>query len=198
MGWPLASSFNCAGVKTTGVRVFGDLEGKWVRTRRVWNQHAYHVTNVAESGAIPAIEAPNYLTTGLNNFRQNKQPGSEFAAPDAIVSLHPQCTSPYALVATVTNIGEAALPSGIVVGFYEGTAPNGTLLGKSATTQTLYAAQSENVVLTLTNPPAGVADGTQPLYAVVDDTQTPHPAWHECRVDNDTSAPITGTCGGVN
>jgi hypothetical protein len=98
----------------------------------------------------------------------------------------------------VTNIGEAALPSGVAVGFYEGTAPNGTLLGKSATTQTLYAAQSENVVLTLTSPPAGVADGTQPLYAVVDDTQTPHPDWHECRVDNDTSAPTTGACGNVN
>jgi len=32
--------------KTQGVRVFGDTKGQWVRTRRVWNQHAYHVTNV--------------------------------------------------------------------------------------------------------------------------------------------------------
>jgi hypothetical protein len=181
-----------------GVRVFGDSAGTWVRTRRVWNEHAYHITNVNEDGTIPKSEPANWLQPGLNNFRQNKQPGSEFAAPDAIVSLRPQCTSPYALVATVTNIGEAALPSGVAVGFYEGTAPNGTLLGKSATTQTLYAAQSENVVLTLTSPPAGVADGTQPLYAVVDDTQTPHPDWHECRVDNDTSAPTTGACGNVN
>ena len=32
--------------KTQGVRVFGDTKGQWVRTRRVWNQHAYHVTKV--------------------------------------------------------------------------------------------------------------------------------------------------------
>jgi hypothetical protein len=30
----------------SGVRVFGTAGGKWVRTRRVWNQHAYYVTNV--------------------------------------------------------------------------------------------------------------------------------------------------------
>jgi hypothetical protein len=29
----------------SGVRVFGATAGKWVRTRRVWNQHAYYVTN---------------------------------------------------------------------------------------------------------------------------------------------------------
>ncbi len=30
----------------SGVRVFGTAGGKWVRTRRVWNQHAYYITNV--------------------------------------------------------------------------------------------------------------------------------------------------------
>lgn len=185
-------------ISQAGVRVFGDTAGSWVRTRRVWNEHAYHITNVNEDGTIPKSELPNWTQPGLDNFRQNKQPGSEFAAPDAIVSLRPQCTSPYALVATVTNIGEAALPAGVAVGFYEGTPPNGTLLGKANTTQTLYAAQSENVVLVLTNPPAGVEDGTQLLYAVVDDTTTPHPGWHECRVDNNQSATTTGACSNVH
>jgi hypothetical protein len=30
----------------SGVRVFGASAGKWVRTRRVWNQHAYSITNM--------------------------------------------------------------------------------------------------------------------------------------------------------
>ena len=71
------------------MRVFGDATGTWVRTRRVWNEHAYHVTNVDEDGTIPANELPNWKQPGLNNFRQNKQPGSEFAAPDAVVSRRP-------------------------------------------------------------------------------------------------------------
>lgn len=185
-------------ISQAGVRVFGDTAGSWVRTRRVWNEHAYHITNVNEDGTIPKNELANWTQPGLDNFRQNKQPGSEFAAPDAIVSLRPRCTSPYALVATVTNIGEAALPAGVVVGFYEGVAPSGTLLGKASTTQALYSAQSESVTLELPSPPAGVADGTQPLYAVVDDTGTPHPSWHQCRTDNDTSPPARGSCSGVN
>ncbi len=40
------SGINCNATKQRGIRVFGDSKGQWVRTRRVWNQHAYHVTNV--------------------------------------------------------------------------------------------------------------------------------------------------------
>ena len=32
--------------KQAGIRVFGSAKGSWVRTRRIWNQHTYHVTNV--------------------------------------------------------------------------------------------------------------------------------------------------------
>jgi hypothetical protein len=177
-----------------GVRVFGDVAGSWVRTRRVWNEHAYHITNVNEDGTIPKTEAPNWKQPGLNNFRQNKQPGSEFAAPDAVVSLAPRCSGAYAVVATVTNIGEAALPAGVAVGFYAGTPGSGTKLGVGATTRILFPAQSEAVTLLLPNPPQGIRDGTTPIYAVVDDTATPHPGWHECRTDNDTSATTTGAC----
>ncbi len=36
--------------KFKGIRVFGDAEDNWVNTRRIWNQHAYSVTNVMEDG----------------------------------------------------------------------------------------------------------------------------------------------------
>ena len=37
----------------TGVIVFKDVANKWKRTRRIWNQHSYHVTNVNEDATIP-------------------------------------------------------------------------------------------------------------------------------------------------
>ncbi len=181
----------------SGVRVFGDSAGSWVRTRRVWNEHTYHVTNVNEDGTIPANELPNWKQAGLNNFRQNKQPGSEFAAPDAIVAVRPDCGPDYGLVATVTNIGESALPPGVIVGFYAGTPGSGQRIGEGATTQTLYSAQAESVVLLLANPPAGVKEGTTPVYAIVDDTKVAHPAWHECRTDNNVGVG-TGACATPN
>jgi len=55
----------------TGVIVINDVLNLWKRTRRVWNQHAYHVTNVNEDGTIPAVETPHWLVPGLNGFRTN-------------------------------------------------------------------------------------------------------------------------------
>jgi hypothetical protein len=177
-----------------GVRIFGDTEGRWVRTRRVWNQHAYHITNIEEDGTVPAKELPNYTQPGLNNFRQNKQPGSEFAAPDAVVSAAPWCFSDYGLAATVRNVGEAALPAGVVVGFYAGAPPNGVLLGAASTVKVLYSAESEVVVLPLPDAPIEVKNGVTPVYAVADDTLIPHPAWVECRTDNNVSQPVKASC----
>ncbi|MEZ4367681.1 MAG: hypothetical protein R2939_15605 [Kofleriaceae bacterium] len=48
------------GGTSQGIRVYGDAADGWVPTRRVWNQHSYHVTNVGELGAIPAGEPANW------------------------------------------------------------------------------------------------------------------------------------------
>jgi RHS repeat-associated protein len=55
----------------TGILVFQDIANRWKRTRRIWNQHAYHVTNVDENGGIPASESAHWLTSSLNAFRTN-------------------------------------------------------------------------------------------------------------------------------
>jgi len=184
------SNLQCAGgVKTTGVRVFGDTLGQWVRTRRIWNQHAYHVTNVEEDGSIPQVEASNHLDPRLNNFRQNVQPLGEFSAPDLIVDAFPVCTDGYAIVARVRNLGEAAVPPGVVVGFYDGDPSGaGTKLGEEVTTQTLYALGSEDLRLTLAAPP------TNQIYVIVDDDPSPK-SWVECRPDNNIAGPIDPDCG---
>ncbi|NUP11568.1 MAG: VCBS repeat-containing protein [Polyangiaceae bacterium] len=174
----------------SGVRVFGAADGTWVRTRRVWNQHAYHVTNVTEDGAIPAIEAPNWEQNGLNNFRQNKQPGSEFGAPDAVVKVEPRCTGDYALVATVRNLGEAVLPAGVPVAFHLGDPPGEELLGTLNTQTALYPFEAETLTLEI-SPALGNGDV---VYAVVDEGGV-HPEWAECRTDNNQSEVVSAACG---
>jgi len=171
----------------SGVRVFGAAGGKWVRTRRVWNQHAYSITNTDEDGTIPAFPQPNWTVPGLNNFRQNKQPDSEFGAPDAIVAIAPLCVDDsYSLVATVRNVGEASLPSGVIVGFYTGDPGTGTKVGELSTSKVLYPLESEPLILPFDMAPQDVKDGILNIYAIVDDTNLPHPAWTECRTDNNT------------
>jgi hypothetical protein len=168
-----------------------------VRTPPIWNEHAYHITNVTPDGTIPVHEPPNYEQPGLDDFRQNKQPGSEFAAPDGVVSVAAFCPGPSALVATVRNIGQAAIPAGVSIGFYEGK-PTGTLLGYATTTLVLYPAESQAVTLALTNPDAALTSGASPVYAVFDVGGAPHPSWTECRTDNNTSEPVSAACQMVN
>ena len=53
------------------VQVIRDKQDRWIQARRIWNQHAYHVTNVREDGTIPQFEQPSWQR--LNTFRTNAQ-----------------------------------------------------------------------------------------------------------------------------
>jgi hypothetical protein len=190
------SSITCDGTKQAGVRIFGDELGLWVRTRRIWNQHHYHVTNIEENGGIPTQEPKNWLTEGLNNFRQNVQPLGEFSAPDLIVGIDASCMGGYQAIARVRNIGQAAVPAGVLVGFYDGDpSGGGVLLGQGMTSKTLYPAEAEDVVLDGALVPQAIQDGDQDLWVVVDDGMPEHP-WHECRTDNNVTSGDAG-CGPI-
>jgi hypothetical protein len=108
------------------------------------------------------------------------------------------CGASYSLVARVRNVGAASAPAGIPVGFYLGAPGSGVPLGGGPvlTTKVLYSAEAEDVVLELPNAPPELLNGTKTAYVVVDD-QAPAHAWHECRVDNNTSKAVKGTCKGA-
>lgn len=171
------------GSQQQGLRVFGD--DQWVRTRRVWNQHAYHVTNVEEDGTIPMVETTNWSVAGLNNFRQNVQPEAEFAAPDLVATVVGICSpEEFGVIARVRNLGRASVPQGVPVGFYEGDpAAGGVLLGSVLTTKILYPAEAEDVPLLLPEASAALRMGETEAWVVVDDGMPPHP-WVECRTEN--------------
>ncbi len=173
-----------------GLRVFGD--DQWVRTRAVWNQHAYHVTNVEEDGTIPTAETTNWSVEGLNNFRQNVQPEGEFAAPDLVANVLGLCSpTDFGAIARVRNLGRAAVPPGVPIGFYEGDpSAGGTLLGTELTTTTLYPAEAQELTLLLPDASDALRTGTVELWVVVDDGAGMHP-WQECRTENNQAhAPI--------
>ncbi len=118
---PLRATYN------NGLEVWGDPQDRWVSARRVWNQHTYHVTQVAESGAIPAIEPrgwEDFNGRSYNTYRS--QPRSFGVAPDLTVAAV-QFTSPDAdcgelsntleLSARISNIGDLRVGPGIAVAF---------------------------------------------------------------------------------
>ena len=132
----------------SGIRVYADANDKWVRSRMIWNQHAYAVTHVNEDGTIPsgADWKNNWEQPTLNNFRQNV-PGEQggTATPDATAGASTGYTCDGAtatLTAPVCNRGSAPVGSGIKVGFYA----DGALVCTTETTTPLYPDDCETVV----------------------------------------------------
>ena len=71
---------NCGYGPQRGVSVFSGQN--WVPTRKIWNQHSYHVTNINEDGTIPRVEDKNWLLPGLNNYRLNTYSPRDLATVD--------------------------------------------------------------------------------------------------------------------
>src|SRR6185369_15387696 len=63
----------------SGVFVYRDPLNRWMPSRPIWNQHAYHITNVNMDGSVPVVETANWKT--FNNYRKNTQGGPKDPAP---------------------------------------------------------------------------------------------------------------------
>lgn len=110
-----------------GIEVWGDAKDTWVSARRIWNEHAYHVTNVTEGGKVPAFEPESWRKLNgriYNTYRSN--PRSSGIAPDLIVQAI-QVSSPDAtcgklskkldITVQIANVGDLRVGPGVVVSF---------------------------------------------------------------------------------
>jgi hypothetical protein len=172
-----------------GIEVFEDRLDNWVATLPIWNQHAYHVTNVLPDGTIPTMEPPNWSEpAGMphNSYRRNTQGALQsLCAPDLVPAdfqfdefLCPELD----MSVKVLNQGCLGVGPGVNVAFYD----DGTLLGVVQTENAIPAGGSETVSLM-------VDDATNPPYditVVVDDDGMGMGAFNECDEENNASEPI--------
>ncbi|MCC7536096.1 MAG: VCBS repeat-containing protein [Deltaproteobacteria bacterium] len=182
-----------------GIFVFGHPRNEWVRTRRIWNQHTYHVTNVEEDGRIPARERPHWTVPRLNNFRQNVQPDGLFDAPNLqLVDLRAgtrACPIELSISVRVVNAGAASAPAGVPVTFYRTDAGARTLLGRATTTRPLLPGESEVLTLAPAYVPAAGDLGPWQFEAAVNAADAmPIDTFHECDVTDNGVGPIEAEC----
>ena len=134
-----------------GIQVFGDANDLWVNTRRIWNQHAYHITNVNDDATIPSTEADNWLS--FNSFRsQEIGDPKKFDAPDLTASFlridTAECPDGVGITARIGNGGSNVAGAPIKIAFYNGDpSAGGTLLGMVQTAEDLNPGQFEDVTL---------------------------------------------------
>jgi hypothetical protein len=173
----------------SGLFVYEDPDNQWVRTRRVWNMHTYHVTNSDSRGAVPPTLVNNWEQEGLNNFRQNVQGVGIFNAPDLTADLSVNLLScvnqEFEVVATVRNEGSLGVPAGIPVSLYEGTDATGTLIGTETTLAPLLPGAFVNFTWFV---PAVLGQSTS-FYVVIDDDGIA-----ECNDENNDAATDPVAC----
>jgi len=151
----------------TGIRVFQDKNNRWVKTRKIWNQHSYHITNINDDGTVPAVEQNSWEVH--NTYRLNTTPGqSVTAVPDLTAGrLHVidnGVGQPVTLQVRIGNAGAFASSESLLVTFYAGDpALGGTELG-TVTLENLAPGTYQDVQL----EGVELLDFNQGIYAVVD------------------------------
>ncbi len=180
-----------------GLRVIDDKLGRWVATRRVWNQHAYAVTNIGDDSRVPqtSLWPLNWLDDTLNNFRQNSPgatAGGEFGGggimPDlSIKSGSFTCTGSGAadLEIEVCDRGTEPVADGMPIAIYNS---DGDLVCTTTTPQVLRPGQCGAATCSMTGVPT---DAPADLEVVVDDDGTGAGVHTECREGNNTLV-VTG------
>ena len=134
-----------------GVFVYGDANDKWVGTRKIWNQHSYHITSVNADGTLPKPEPKSWAPPSFNDYRVSAQGHGVFNAPDLKVDLEIStelCPDSLLLRARVKNEGSLGVAAGVSVTFYLGADATGVVIQKGATTKPLLPGAFELVTAT--------------------------------------------------
>jgi hypothetical protein len=181
-----------------GLAVWGDASDSWVSARRIYNQHAYHVTNVTESGQIPLEEPESwkqYNGRVYNTYRSN--PRNYNVAPDLTVT-GVQISSPgvacgelsnlLTITAKIDNAGDLRVGPGVVVTFYgvwgmttEPLYADAMMMPLTATIQSSLE-PGDSIILSVDYNAANNPAGTLPdeIKVVVDEADVES----ECKEDN--------------
>ena len=167
-----------------GVEIWGDARGRWVGARRVWNQHAFHITNIDERGHVASPEVRSW--TVLNAYRQNLRLGGDvLVVPDLWGGRGEYlCTGPNRAQfrINVANYGLERVGAGVIVALYRGDPDRGGVrIAEAQTTRVLLPEGGSEVVtfdVSLSTP-------VEDYWAVIDaPADLPGGAVAECREGN--------------
>lgn len=181
-----------------GVFVAKDAQNRWVSTRQVWNQHAYHVTNVCDGvddslcpgrinkpGAIPIGQKNNWEMSYMNNFRQNVQGEGLFNAPDLEISnAKTDCDGQgLRLRLTIANRGTRGVLAGVNVAVWITIDGVEQYLTTLTTTQDLPPGGRETIEYDWPDAPSPSGQEIS-IRAVADSDELGNAQHNECHEDN--------------
>ena len=166
--------------------VYGDENDSWAPARKVWNQHAYSVTNIYDNLSVPVTATPNFTT--YNNFHAAIDRGAGEGLVDDLEGeiidvCEADCDQGYLLVVgRVLNKSEREIPAGIPAALYGKVGTEWVLLDTAVTYQPIASGWSGEP-MTFVVAAEDLEDVTS-LRFVADDQGTGGGVISECSEDN--------------
>ena len=184
---------------STPLQIWGDVLDNWVPTRTIWNQHAYHISNISEDGSLPAPGSPPSWSTH-NTFRQNLPDFDPFLAPDLqadwLSADLSECPDTISLEGKVCNGGQLWI-SGVDVRVFDADGQEIVCEGGIQMDKNLEAGECTKVVCRVEDASVMVQAGEIILCADDYVASCVGPGWsNECDETNNSStsqAPICPT-----
>lgn len=177
--------------------VYGDQDNSWAPARKVWNQHAYSITNIHDDLSVPTDPTPGWESFNSYHSAIDRAPGQALD-DDLAVEILDACTvtctsgSVYVSVRVYDQSVDHDVPAGVPVSLYADSA-NGSRLVDTITTPDTISAGWSGTPLTF-QVPADLLDASTTLRAVVDDDGTGAGIVPECVESNNTAELPGVTC----
>lgn len=170
----------------TGITVIGDADDSWRAGRKIWNQHAYSITNIEDDGSIPKTPDANWKT--YNNFRSGDlTAGSGGAWPDLVVEIAAICETEcdrgrIFVYLQVGNQGHQDIVDPVELRIYAVTPEGDKLLASNVVSSGIDAGELlEGIEVEV----SGLTDWTMyDIYATVDEPE----GHEECDEENNSAS----------
>ena len=188
----------------SGIRVVGDADDNWVNTRRIWNQHQYHVSNINDDGTVPGpaegCERPSWRE---HNTYRDQIGSAQYSAADITISIietevipNALCFADLRVVARVGNGGAINVGASFPASFYDGDPAAGGTLLHSEPIPDIGPGEFGDFEVVIPLPRVGDIE----LWAVADDDGSGMGTGttNECREDNNSCVTlVTNDFGGA-
>jgi hypothetical protein len=170
------------------ITVYGDADESWPPARKIWNQHAYSITNINDDLTIPIHAIPNF--TLYNNWHAAVDRAAGFSLIDDVgAQIADVCLDDCGLdrvVVTVQliNYSAAELSQGVALSLYAVIDGTTTWLGTVDESWYLEPGWSSDGVVIEVD--ATLLEGASALRLVADDDGTGTGAMSECSETDNT------------
>ena len=168
------------------ISIYGDKTDSWAPARKIWNQHAYCVTNINDDLSIPTDATPNFKATNSWHSALDRAAGESLALDvegELLDVCQEDCDEGWLRVAgRLLNRSAEDLPAGVAVALYAVVGGVPELADVQYTTQvTPSATTGETLSFSMD---AEVARSASRLTLVADDDGTGTGTISECSDDN--------------